>query len=244
MTPTTPRKPMTTPQASPAGPAGNGPAPQGAGTAKAKKKPLVAIIAMVALVVAGAGVIVLWKILHPGPPLPTAPTYDLVTYVTSPKFMDLPAEKKPEYLGALQNREEEFIKQYRAGKFTEPQVAMAREGAWLGKYLGRMENYFTLPPGTQRNDYIKKVVDKIDDVDEPPKPKATGDEKLPKRDKKWGKTVVAALPADMQAQWKELQKAINDEQDRRKKEKKAAEKAAEKSAAATKPATNASKSGG
>jgi hypothetical protein len=199
----------------------------------------VAIIAVLALIVAGVGGWFLWKTFHPAPPLPTAPTEQLVAYVGSPKFIEATWDKKPQYLGALDTREEEIEKLYRSGKLSEPQTGMAREAAWLGKYLGRMEKFFSLPPGQQRLDYIEKVVDKIDDVDEPPKPKTGPEDKLPKRDKKWGKTVIASFPPDVQAQWKEFQKAINDEQDRRKKEKKAAQKAA----ATTRPATNASKSG-
>jgi len=231
---------MAGPQQGTASPvAGNAPAPQSPTAPPAKKKPIVAIIAVLALVVAAVGGFFMWKTLNPGPPLPTAPTDKLVVYVTSPKFMDAPADKKPVYLGALETREDEVEKLYRSGKLTEPQMSTAREGAWLGKYLGRMEKMFSLPPGQQRLDYIKKIVDKIDDVDEPPKTKGNPDEKLPKRDKKWGKQVIATLPADVQAQWKEFQKAINEEQDRRKKDKRAAEKAG----AATKPAVNASRSG-
>jgi len=242
MTPTTPRKPITAPLATPAGSAGNGPAPQRAGAPAEKKKRLVALIAVLALVVAGVGLWFLWKTLHPGPPPPTAPTEKLVPYVISPKFLETSWDKKQLYLGAVEKREEEVEKLYRAGKLTEPEMGMAREAGWLGKYVGRMDKMFSLPPGQQRLDYIKKVVDKIDDVDEPLKDKPAPEDKLPKRDKKWGKTVIASFPPDVQAQWKEFQKAINDEQDRRKKERKAAEKAAEK-AAATKPATNATKSG-
>jgi len=242
MTPTTPRKPMTSPVTAPPASAGNGPAPQAAHPPVEKKKPIVAIIAVVALVVAAVGGWLLWKTLHPGPPLPTAPTDKLVPYVISPKFNEAPWDKKQLYLGALEKREDEVEKLYKSGKLTEPEMGMAREAAWLGKYVGRMDKYFSLPPGQQRTDYINKVVDKIEDVDEPPKPKPGPEEKLPKRDKKWGKTIIATFPADVQLQWKEFQKSINDEQDRRKKEKKAAEKAAEK-AATTKPASNAPKSG-
>jgi len=242
MTPTTPRKPITAPPTAPAGSAGNGPAAPGAKVPAEKKKPVVAIIAVVALVVACVGGWFLWKSLHPGPPLPTAPTDKLVPYVISPKFNEAPWDKKELYLGAVEKREEEVEKLYKSGKLTQPEMSMAREAAWLGKYVGRMDKYFSLPPGQQRVDYIKKVVDKIDDVDEPPKVKPAPEDKLPKRDKKWGKTITATFPPDVQQQWKEFQKTINEEQDRRKKEKKAAEKAAEK-AAATQPASNASKSG-
>jgi hypothetical protein len=239
MTPTTPRKPMPTLQAAPPAAAGNSPAAQTGSAAAPKKKPIVAIIAVLALVVAGVGGFVAWKMLNPAPPLPTAPTDKLVAYVTSPKFLQAPLDKKMPYMGALDSREDEFEKLFRSGKLSEPQFSMAREAAWLGKNLGRMEKFYTLPPGQQRLDHLKKVVDKIDDVDEPPKTKGPPEEKLPKRDKKWGKQVIASFPPDVQAQWKEFQKAINDEQDRRKKEKKAAEKAA----AATRAATNPSKSG-
>jgi len=229
---------MTAPPAAPAGSAGNGPAAATPAPPEAKKKPIIAIIAVLALIVASAGAWILWKTLHPGPPLPSAPTDKLVPYVISAKFNEASWENKQLYLGAVEKREEEVEKMYKAGKLTEPEMGMAREAAWLGKYVGRMDKFFSMPPGQQRLDYIKKVVDKIDDVDEPPKTKANPEDKLPKRDKKWGKTVVATFPPDVQAQWKEFQKSINDEQDRRKKEKKAAEKAA-----ATKPATNASRSG-
>jgi len=233
---------MTSPGTAPAGSAGNGPATPTTAPPAGSKKRLLAIIAGLALVVACVGGWFLWKTLHPGPPLPTAPTDKLVPYVISPKFKDASWDQKQLYLGAVEKREDEVEKMYRTGKLNETEMGMAREAAWLGKYVGRMDKFFSLPPGQQRLDYTKKVVDKIDDVDEPPKTKAGTDEKLPKRDKKWGKTVVAAFPPDAQAQWKEFQKSISDEQDRRKKEKKAAEKAADR-AAATRPATNASKSG-
>jgi hypothetical protein len=221
--------------------AGNNPPPQGAGFATKKKKPVFAIVSVLALIVVIVGVVWVWKIMHPGPPLPTAPTPKLVDWVTNQeRFKATEFGRQKELLGALDNREEEIEQMFRSHKLTEPQMGMAREAAWLGKQMGRMEKFFSLPPGQQRLDYIKKVVDKMDDVDEPPKTKGPNDEKLPKRDKKWGKTVIAIFPADVQAQWKEYQKAINDEQDRRKKERKAAEKAG----AATKPATNASKASG
>lgn len=240
MTPTTPRKPMTAPQTvAPA--AGNAPPAQTpAGAAPGKKKHLVAIIAIAALVVAGAGGIVLWKTLNPGPPPPTGPSDRIAAFVSSSKFAEVPWSKKLEYFGTSDQREEEYEKLYRAGKLSQPQMGMVREAAWLGKNLGRMVKYYSLPPGQQRTDNLHKVVDKIDDVDEPPKTKGPPEEKLPKRDKKWGKQMIATAPADVQAQWKDFQKAINDEQDRRKKEKKAAERAA----AATRPATKPSKSAG
>jgi len=240
MTPTTPRKPMPAPMTVTPGPAGNGPAPLSSAVPEKKKKPVMAIAGAAALVLVIVGAIVIWKIMHPGPPIPTAPTPKIVDYVISEPFKTVPYDTKIKLLAALDNREDEMEKLYRGGKLSEPQMSQAREAAYLGKNFGRMEKFFSLAPGQQRVNYINERVDKMDDVDEPPKTKGPNDEKLPKRDKKWGKATVATFPADVQAQWKEYQKAINDEQDRRKKEKKAAEKAG----AATKPAANATKSGG
>ena len=239
MTPTQSRKPMPAPITVTAG-GGNGPGAQTPAAPGAKKKPIAAIIAVLALVVIGMGGFITWKMMNPGPPLPTAPTPKIVDHVVSEKFKTTPFDRQKELMGALDNREDEIEKLYRSGKLSEPQFSMAREAAWLGKNIGRMEKFYSSPPGQQRLDYVKKTVDKIDDVDEPPKTKGPPEEKLPKRDKKWGKTIIATFPPDVQAQWKEFQKAVNDEQDRRKKEKKAAEKAA----AATQPATNASKAAG
>ena len=239
MTPTTPRKPMTAPITVTPGPAGNGPGAAST-AAPAKKKPILAIVAVLAVILIVVGAVWGWKLMHPGPPLPTAPTPKLVAWTVSENMKTTEFSRQKELLGALDSREDEIETMYRSGKLSEPQTAAAREGAWLGKYIGRMEKYVALPPGQQRLDYIKKLVDKIDDVDEPPKTKGPAEEKLPKRDKKWGKNIIATFPPDVQAQWKEFQKAINDEQDRRKKEKKAAEKAA----AATRPAANATKASG
>ena len=105
MTPTTPRKAMTVTPPVAAGVAGNGPAGASPAAPAKKKKPVVAIIAVVALLVAGVGGFFLWKTLNPGPPLTTAPTETLVKYVLSPKFMEAPGDKKPLYLGALENRQ-------------------------------------------------------------------------------------------------------------------------------------------
>jgi hypothetical protein len=240
MTPTTPRKTMNAPITVTPPSAANALAAQTPASPAGEKKPIVTIVAIVALIVAGVGGFILWKTLNPGPPLATAPTPKLTEFVVSEKFKTTPYEKQKELMGALDNREDEIEKLYRSGKLTEVQMSMAREAAWLGKNVGRMEEFYSSPPGQQRLDYVKKVVDKIDDVGEPPKTKGPPEEKLPKRDKKWGKTVIATFPPDVQAQWKEFQKAVDDEQDRRKKERKAAEKAA----AATRPAaTNATKSG-
>src|SRR5258706_12112404 len=150
MTPTTPRKPITSPVTVPAGSAGNGPAAQTANAPAQKKKPLIAIIAVAALLVAIICGWFLWKTLHPGPPLPTAPTEKLVPYVISAKFSEASWDKKQLYLGAVEKREEEVEKLYKVGKFNESEMGMAREAAWLGKDVGRMDKYFSLPPGHQR----------------------------------------------------------------------------------------------
>jgi len=102
MTPTTPRKPMTSPVTAPAGSAGNGPAAQAANAPVQKKKPLVAIVAVAALLVAIVGGWILWKTLHSGPPLPTAPTDKLVPYAIAAKFKVRPGDKKQLYPGAVQ----------------------------------------------------------------------------------------------------------------------------------------------
>src|SRR5882762_6445715 len=102
MTPTTPRKPITSPVTAPAGSAGNGPGGQAANAPVQKKKSLVAIIAAAALLVAIVGGWFLWKALHPSPPLPTAPTEKLVPYVISAKFSEASWDKKQLYLGALE----------------------------------------------------------------------------------------------------------------------------------------------
>ena len=202
-------------------------------------KRLAAIVAVLALVVAIVGGIFLWKTLHPGPPPLTSTTLTLGQFVLSEPFMKLPYDKQKEYLGALETRnsDDELEKLWKAQKLTDPQMGTLREGAWMGKYIGRMDKFFSAPPGLQRAEYIGKVVDKIknDPIEPDPQP---GD-KLPKRDKKWGKKVVETWPADVQQQWKEFHKAITAEEDRRKKEAKKAKEAG--GGAATKPAGAATK---
>src|SRR5947207_8191189 len=141
-------------------PAGNGPQVSGGAAPVAKnKKALVAMIAVAALVVAIVGGVALWKTMHPGPPPVTAPTEKLAAFVTSDAFLKLPYEKQKEYLGALdaRNGDGELEKFWRAQKVTDLQMGMLREGAWLGKYIGRMDKFFTAPPGSQRMEYIGKV---------------------------------------------------------------------------------------
>src|ERR1051325_5982567 len=108
MTPTTPRKPMTAPMTVATGPAGNNPPPTAAPTTAKKKKPILAIVSVLALVVIVTGVIVVWKIMHPGPPLPTAPTAKIVEWTTSEKMKTTEFGRQKELLGALDNREEEL----------------------------------------------------------------------------------------------------------------------------------------
>jgi len=182
--------------------------------------------------------VVLWKTMHPGPPPVTAPTEKLAAFVTSENFVKLPYDRQKEYLGSLDSRngDGELEKFWRAQKVTDSQMGMLREGAWLGKYIGRMDKFFSAPPGSQRMEYIGKVVDKIknDPIEPDPQP---GD-KLPKREKKWGKKVAETWPADVQQQWKEFHKAITQEEDRRKKATKEAKKAGgatTQPAGATKP---------
>jgi hypothetical protein len=231
MTPTQQKRPMGVVAAA----TGNGPgaaaAGEGAPVAK-NKKPLVAMIAIVALVVAIGGGIALWKTMHPGPPPVTAPTEKLVAFVTSEGFFKMPYEKQKEYLGALDSRGDELEKLWRGQRLTDSQMGMAREGGRLGKYIGRMEKYFAATPGQQRVDYIVKVVDKI--KDDPIEPDPQPGDKMPKRDKKWGKKVEESWPGDVQQQWKDFHKAINNEEDRRKKAAKEAKKAAA-SGATTQP---------
>src|SRR3954468_12113937 len=100
MTPTTPHKAMNAPQTVIPGGGVAATTPK-APAPPAKKKPILAIVAIIALVVAVAGGIVLWKTLNPGPPSPLAPTEKLVPYIASKAFLESPPEKKMSYFGPM-----------------------------------------------------------------------------------------------------------------------------------------------
>ncbi len=199
------------------------------GTAEAKKKKpwlLVSGIALLVLVAVGSWWI--WKVMNPGPPLLTAPTENLANFILSPDFPKRSFEQQHAYLDVIDQRydDKECQKLWQAGKLTEMQMAELRDAAWMGMNMGRMQKYYSLPPGTQRKEYISKQVGKkFDDDEEPEEPqpvKATSAEdekvKVPKREKSWGKKLVSTWSPDVQAQWKEFTKEMKKEEDRREKE--------------------------
>jgi hypothetical protein len=234
MTPTTPRKFTATPvtaglsSAAPAAGAPGAPVTSAAAASgpavKKSKKPLVVMIGALAVVVIVAVVWIAWKIMNSAPPVLTAPTEQLGKYVLSEKFVKSGYENHRKYLDVLEQRHdnEEVEKLWRAGKLTDMQMAQLRDAAWMGKYMGRMEKYHARAPGQARKEYIASLVDKKTDADDEgdskPKQPANGEAKVPKREKSWGKALVATWPADVQAQWKELHKEIKKEEERREKE--------------------------
>jgi hypothetical protein len=245
MTPTTPRKFTATPVtagmsagatapakaggAAPVTTAGAGTGGGAAGGTTEKKRPWVLIGAIAVLVLVGVGVFGIWKWKNPGPPLLTAPTENLAKFILDDsKFHKLSFEKQHGYLDVMDQRydDKECEKLWKAGKLTEMQMAELRDAAWMGKNMGKMQKYYSLPPGTQRKEYISKQAgkkfDDDGDAEEPaqPKPVSAEDEKVkvPKREKSWGKKLVATWPTDVQAQWKEYNKEIKKEEDRLEKE--------------------------
>jgi len=210
----------------------------GAAAKAGRKKMLLKVIAALAVVLIVSGVWITWKLMHPAPPVLTAPTPDLTKYVLSEKFVKAGFDTHVKYLDVMERRynDNEVEKLWRAGKLTDAQISQLRDAAWMGKYVGRMNKYHSLPQGKERKEYIAKLVDKKtdpdDDADNKPKP-VTDEAKIPKREKAWGKALVAAWPTDIQAQWKELHKEIKKEEERRDKE---ARKGPTTKAAATKTA--------
>jgi hypothetical protein len=176
-------------------------------------------IAVAVLLIAGV-----WFIARDSTPRLNGPTVEIAKFVGTSGFKSLPFEQQRQYLQIVDDREDEIRSLYNENKLKESELRTALQWGWLGKQLGRVQKYFSLPPGQQRVDYIEKLVDKKE------KPKKPGSNSTPadkiKRDESTEDQLVASLPPDVRSQWEIMNKAYRE-----------ARAAREKKTAATKPAT-------
>ena len=223
MTPTTPRKPMTSPVTAPPGSAGNGPAAQAANAPVQKKKPLVAIVAVAALLV---GAYFLWQKTRPRMPRLDAPTPVLAKYIMTEDFEKQPFDMQAQFMKTLDarnkrdktdpNKGKELDKAYADGRITETEYRAALQMAWFGKHLARVDRY-AAQGGPHKQAYLDELIleqikEKELEKTNPKPPKENDISGNPSAAEE--KAEIDKWPAEMREKWYQFQ---NDYRARKKK---------------------------
>jgi hypothetical protein len=112
----------------------------------------------VTALVAAIAVIVLMR-----PSAPPDPKGDIVVvakFAASGRFDDLTEKEKRPYMDALRFNIEKVSAAHKAGKLDDRQMKLANQYAWMARQLERMDEYYSLPPGKQREAYLDQRIDK------------------------------------------------------------------------------------
>lgn len=164
----------------------------------------------------------------PEPPRMSDSPASLATFFASPEFDALPFDRRVAFMKQLDDREPALVEAYRNRALSDAEYRKGLEGAYLGKHLGRMKNYFQEPAGWARLNYIDRTLDKKEAEKKSEKTgvalvKKDGSKKVAKASAKDAEDVkeikrddsreaefVAKWPTDVQAQWKQYHAALDE----------------------------------
>jgi hypothetical protein len=195
-----------------------------------------------ALVIVVTALIIWQKVT--APPRLNDSTLEITKFAASARFDKLPFSEQKKFMFKLEERKDEVKSAYHAGKLDEVEFRTAKELAWFGDWLGKMDEYYAKPPGQQRQLYLERLVakrEKKDDNDnkKPSSKKPADEHKLPKveRDESSETIRPESWPAEDKQRWLQFRSALSEVKDAQDKAEKAAKEAAARNRqGSTKPA--------
>jgi hypothetical protein len=174
------------------------------------------MIGGVACAILGAGVWLTIAASGSGEPRLNADTAAIAEFVHRGEFGTLSFDKQRQFYKVLDDRGKELEASFRAGQISEAQYRDALEGAWLGKHINQVEEYFSRPPGQARATYIDQLVTKkLKPKDK--KQAVEKDEDEIKADETAAEARVDGWPPAIREQWKQFHTAYRTEKKRREK---------------------------
>lgn len=169
-----------------------------------------------ALITAGSAVLALglligyfvWRSKANTPPPLNESTTALVKFASSGNFEKLPFEDQKRYMITLDGRDD-IEDAYKKGQLSEAQLRLAKELAWFGKQLDRMDRYYSEGPAG-RTAYIAKLAEKKVKKEAKPgsnKTKQDDEDDDVDRDEASETLRPQTWPKDVQAKWNEFRGA-------------------------------------
>jgi hypothetical protein len=143
---------------------------------------------------------------------------EICHYVEHAGFCKLAVDKQFVYLKARDERGDDPDAAYQQKKLSEDDYAAAKEYAWFGKQLSRMERYVAIRNAGERQKFLDKIIDR---KFKPPaagaQPPAKGDDDEPQvtRDQRIEKVLPLTWPRETREQWEQLGKALRDREKER-----------------------------
>jgi hypothetical protein len=132
----------------------------------------------------------------------------LAKFVTTEQFEDLLEVQKRAYMRTLRLHADQLTGALKEGKLTRDEYEQARHNIWLERQFDKMDDYFKLPPGAARMNYLDELMQSKIEKRRNPKPRdpnepATDDDSpfMEERKSHW--------PSDLKARWKEFRNALD-----------------------------------
>jgi hypothetical protein len=97
------------------------------------------------------------------PPLNADPS-TILKFAGTPQFEKLPFERQVIHMKLIDEAEKSLKDAYEAGSISSEELRLAKELAWFGKQLDRMNEYYAKPQN-QRQAYLDKLIDKDEKKD-------------------------------------------------------------------------------
>jgi hypothetical protein len=182
------------------------PSPRRESNTRFSRRRLVIISLMIAIIVGGGGVAI-WLLQRP--PAPTGEPVKVAKYIASPQFQTLADSDKRPYMDALREGKEEIAEAYARKQITAPEYENALLNAWIARTLKHVDEFAKLRDGKPRQQMLDRIITKGE------KKRTATTRPTPSiiysqdpYELASVKTMVAAWPAERQAQWNEFRDAL------------------------------------
>ncbi|CAN5693622.1 hypothetical protein BH09PLA1_BH09PLA1_25790 [soil metagenome] len=163
------------------------------------------------LVIVGMVLIVtlLVAILLKGPAAPKNDAAALAKIASSAEFQNAPPEKQRQYMVSMNDRSDQIVAAYKAGKLSDEEYRTAMNAGWMAKQEEHMAKYHALPAGKAREDYLDHLTEKheIKKTREKLNPELASDFK---HDVAYEENYIAKWPAEKRAQYEAFRRALVD----------------------------------
>ena len=145
-----------------------------------------------------------WKMMPVARPNPNGDPVAIAKFVNTHQFESLTENEKKAYMRTLRKKIGDVEAATKGGAVTKSEYAYAVEQAWMFRQLEHMENYYQLPPGPQREQYLDQLAEKGATPSTHPAPSVTSKNQAMRDEieKSWLKN----WPEDRRQQWEDFRK--------------------------------------
>lgn len=140
---------------------------------------------------------------------PASPNNDavkLAKVASSAEFASASPEKQRQWMLSMNDRQDQIVTTYRAGRLTEQEFQAAMNLAWMAKQEDHMAKYYRLAAGKERDEFLDKLAKKHFEAKDAAKADPSKDDGFD-HDEVWEQSWISKWPQEKRAQYEAFRKA-------------------------------------